>query len=306
MTEDEAIQNFKNYLESVRNYSENTINSYEDDINDFKNFIHENRLARDILSVRNEQTANNFKTVLVQKNLKKASINRKLSSLHSFYRYLVKEGIVRVNYFDNVKTVKKEKRNPKPLKENEIMDMFNSLDKKTVLGFRNYLLLEILYGCGIRVSELCNMEIKDIDFSNDTIRIHGKGSKDRIVPMVGTIKEDLSRYLEHERLQLIYKSKDLENRIVFLNKNGGSLTPRGVRVILDSIIEKMGETYHITPHMLRHSFATSLLDGGADLRSVQELLGHESLSTTQIYTHVSVEKMKSEYMLSHPRASKKK
>jgi integrase/recombinase XerC len=149
------------------------------------------------------------------------------------------------------------------------------------------------------------MQIKDINFADSTIKIFGKGSKDRLVIMFDDLVKDLKHYLSNERLSLLRKSSDIDNRNVFLNKNGTSLTPRGVRVILNDILEHAGETYHITPHMLRHSFATSMLDHGADLRSVQELLGHESLSTTQIYTHVSVEKMKSEYMAGHPRAHKK-
>ncbi len=304
MSDDEVIEKYLDYLLAVKNYSSNTIKSYKEDILDFKKFIKEEKMAPDLLHIR-DRVAQNFKSSLRYKKLSITSIDRKISSLHSFYKYLLKEELVRENFFDNVEAIKKEKRLPQVLKEPELKHLFDSIDVNTVLGFRNYVILEVLYGCGLRVSELCNMQIKDINFADSTIKIFGKGSKDRLVIMFDDLVKDLKHYLANERLSLLRKSSDIDNRNVFLNKNGTSLTPRGVRVILNDIIENAGETYHITPHMLRHSFATSMLDHGADLRSVQELLGHESLSTTQIYTHVSVEKMKSEYMASHPRAHKK-
>ncbi len=304
MTEDEAIQNYLDYLDSVKNYSQNTIKSYKDDILEFKTFVHDEKRAADILHIRNDRACKDFKSSLRYKNDSISSIDRKLSALRGFYKYLVKEEIVKENYFESIESIKKEKRLPHVVKEPELMQLFESIDTSETLGFRNYLILEILYGCGLRVSELCNMEIGDIDFSNKVIKIKGKGSKERLAMLIDDIYDDLKEYLTIHRLILLRKSHDINNRSVFLNKNGTSLTPRGVRVILESLIQHAGETYHLTPHMLRHSFATSLLDHGADLRSVQELLGHENISTTQIYTHVSVEKMKSEYMLSHPRAHK--
>lgn len=304
MSDEEVIQKYLDYLLGIKNYSPNTIKSYKEDILDFQNFIRSEKMARDLLHIR-DRVANNFKSDLRRKNLSITSIDRKISSLHSFYKYLLKEELVDENYFDKVEAIKKEKRLPRILKEPELKHLFESIDVNTTLGFRNYILLEVLYGCGIRVSELCSMVISDINFSDSTIKIHGKGSKERLVIMFDDLAIDLKHYLKEERLALLRKSIDIDNRTVFLNKNGTSLTPRGVRVILNDIIKDAGETYHLTPHMLRHSFATSMLDHGADLRSVQELLGHESLSTTQIYTHVSLEKMKSEYMMSHPRALKK-
>ena len=304
MNDEEVIQKFVDYLLGVKNYSENTIKSYKEDILDFKKFIRDEKMAPDLIHIR-DRVANNYKSSLRYRKLSNSTIDRKISALHSFYKYLFKENIVRENYFDKVEAIKKEKRLPQVLKEPELKHLFESIDVSTVLGFRNYVILEILYGCGLRVSEMCQMVISDINFSDSTIKIHGKGSKERLVIMFDDLQKDLRHYLSTERLILLRKSKDIDNRTVFLNKNGTNLTPRGVRVILDDIIKNAGETFHITPHMLRHSFATSMLDHGADLRSVQELLGHESLSTTQIYTHVSIEKMKNEYMLSHPRARKK-
>ncbi len=305
MTDLEVVEDYSNYLLTVKGYSLNTIKSYKEDVLSFRKWIRDEKMASDLLHIR-ERVAQNYKSSLRFDNLSVASIDRKISSLNTFYKYLLKEGYVKENFFENVESIKKEKRLPHVLKEPELKYLFESIDTKTTLGYRNYVLLEILYGCGIRVSELCSIELNDITYSDSTIKIHGKGSKDRYVIMFDSLKEDIKHYVQNERLILLRKSNNPDNRTLFLNKNGTSLTPRGVRVILNDIILKAGETYHITPHMLRHSFATSMLDHGADLRSVQELLGHESLSTTQIYTHVSVEKMKQEYMSSFPRAKKKK
>lgn len=305
MTDSDYIDDYINYLDTIKGYSTNTLKSYKEDILDFSNWLKKEKMAKDIVHIRS-RVASNYKVALRNQKLSVSSINRKISSLTSFYTYLVKEGYVDENFFSEVESLKKEKRLPHVLKEDELNYLFNSIDRSTALGNRNYCLLEVMYGTGVRVSELCSIEISDLSFSDSTIKIRGKGNKDRIVIMFDNLKEDLKNYINNDRLVLIRKSTKIDNRTLFLNKNGTSLTDRGVRLILNDIIKKCGETYHISPHMLRHSFATSMLDHGADLRSVQELLGHESLSTTQIYTHVSIEQMKKEYMESFPRAKKKK
>ena len=219
-----------------------------------------------------------------------------------------------MNFVDYLSSVRNYSENTVISYKTDILEFSDFIKKKKMapsltrimnsLPAKNYLIVSILYGCGLRVSEMCALEISNLDFSNETIHIHGKGDKDRIVIMYDELKEKLLKYISFERIELLKKGDNIESRYLFINNHGGNLTPRGVRVILNTIIDKMGETYKITPHMLRHSFATALLDNGADLRSVQELLGHSNLSTTQIYTHVSVEKMKSEYMAAHPRAKK--
>lgn len=304
MNEVEAIAKFMDYLANVKNYSVNTVMSYRHDLEDFKNFVKTEKMAPNILQIRNNRVCKNYISYLSSTNLASTSISRKLSSLRSFYDYLLKNSIVKNNFFDEVEAPKTPKRLPKIIKENEIMMLFNICDKNTALGYRNYCLLSVLYGCGLRVSELCNLQIKDIDFQEGTILIHGKGSKDRVVIMYDELIYDLKRYISTFRLDLLYKSDQQENRHVFLNKNGTTLTPRGVRVILNKLISDCNETFHLSPHMLRHSFATALLNNGADMRSVQELLGHENLSTTQIYTHVTFDSIKRSYDLSHPRATK--
>ncbi len=312
MKEEEAIRDFLNYLASVKNYSENTIEAYNLDIIEFKDFIHNEKMAADLLKVRNKTICKNYISYLSnleydkKKHLKYSTttIKRKISSLSSFYNYLETEELVDKNLFLDVDTPKKPKRLPKMIKNSEIESMLEACDLENKLGYRNYCLLLVLFTSGLRVSELCNLEIKDIDFNERQMRIRGKGSKDRIVILNEDVAPVLRHYISTFRNDILYNSKDLENRHVFLNKNGTTLTRVGVRKILDKIVADSGDTFHISPHMLRHSFATTLLNNGMDLRSVQELLGHENLSTTQIYTHVSYEQMQHVYSNAFPRSQK--
>ena len=307
MTNEEALNEFLLYLSSEKGYSDNTILGYRNDILQFIEFINEEKMARDLLSIRNSRICQNYIAYMSrEKKFGATSIHRHVSSLTSFYEFLIKEGVVKENYFKELETPKTPKRLPKIIREDEIKMLFEVCDLENKLGYRNYCILGCLYGCGLRVSELCNMEIKDIDFTERIIRIHGKGNKDRDVIMYEDLATSLKHYISTFRVELLYNSKELNNRYVFLNKNGTQLTRVGVRKILDKLVADCGETYHISPHMLRHSFASSLLNNGADIRSVQELLGHESLSTTQIYTHVGIEEMKKSYFISHPRALKNK
>ena len=303
MTDEEATLEFLNYLSAVKGYSDNTIESYRNDILEFQAFLKTERMASSILRIR-QTIPSNYVSYLSRQLLKTSSIHRKVSSLTSFYNYFLAQGIVKENYFLSVETPKMPKRIPKDIKNEEILMLLEACDMNSKLCYRNYCLLSCLYACGIRVSELCNMQIKDIDFNERIIRIHGKGSKEREVFITPTLSEHLKHYISTYRVELLYNSKDLENRNVFLNKNGTSLTRVGVRKILEKMVENAGEHFHISPHMIRHSFATELLNNGFDIRSVQELLGHESLSTTQIYASVDYERMNKEYLLSHPRAKK--
>ena len=303
-TNDEAIEAFKEYLEAIKGYSEYTVIAYIKDVNDFKNIIISERMARDLFQI-SERVCKNYHASLNQSGEKATTVNRKMSSLRTFYSFLFKEHIVEINYFEEISGDKIEKRLPKVLKHEEIMMMLNSIDKNSSLGFRNYLLIKLMYATGLRVSEVCALEIKDIDYSRESIRVRsGKGNKDRDVLVFEELLVDLKHYINNERVELLSRGHDGNLRVLFLNKNGSALTERGVRVILNSVIDKMGETFKITPHMLRHSFASSMLNNGADLRTVQELLGHENLSTTQIYTHVSEEKLKEAYKEAFPRNKK--
>lgn len=306
MTDDEAIDEFINYLIAIKGCSNNTIDGYKKDIYEFLDFLKSEKMAAGLLKLRNERVCRNYVSYMSNQNYASTSIHRHLSSLHSFYNYLVKEEILDVNYFDNVEAPKIPKRLPKIINNEEIKMLMDVCDMNDKLGYRNYCIIGCLYGCGLRVSELCNIQIKDIDFTENTISIHGKGNKDRIVIMYERLSEALKHYISTYRLDLLFLSKEEDNRYVFLNKNGTKLSRVGVRKILDKLVNDCGETFHISPHMLRHSFATAMLNNGCSMRDVQELLGHESLSTTQIYTHVSYETMRRAYDIAHPRATKTK
>lgn len=304
MNDGALIEEFLDYLLAVKNYSSNTIISYKNDLEEFRNFIISEKMAPNLLKIR-ARIPQNYMSHLTEEGNAVTSIHRKVSALRSFYQYLLKNDYVMENHFQTVTTPKSPKRLPKIVKNEELNILFSSIDTKKPLGYRNYVLLELLFATGIRVSELCGMQIKDIDFGSKEIVIHGKGSKDRIVLIYDSLVDKLKHYITYERILLLSKGSNENNRYVFLNQRGETLTTRGIRVILTSLIKNAGETFKLSPHMLRHSFATALLNNGADLRSVQELLGHENLSTTQIYTHVTYEKMKENYMVSHPRAMKK-
>ena len=304
MKDEETIKSYLEYLANVLNYSNNTIIAYQNDITNFNKFVKEEKFAKDLLGIRNDRVIKAYISHLNNMGEAVNSVNRNIASLRGFYNYLLSEKIVDKNFFTDISSLKKPKRLPQIIREKEIVMLLDSCNKQTTLGFRDYLLIEFLYATGLRVSELCSLKTSDIDLINLEVKVCGKGNKDRIVLIYEELKEDIKHYLNLERITLLAKSNDENNRSLFLNNKGTSLTTRGVRVILDKVIKNCGETFHISPHMLRHSFATTLLNNGADLRSVQELLGHENLSTTQIYTHITYENLKKEYQIAHPRAKK--
>lgn len=300
----EALNKYRDYLEVERNYSPYTVQNYMKDINDFKLFLDEEKHGT-LLNIKAENIARYYISRLVANGFAKKSIARKISSLRTFYRYLTIEGILDKSYFENVETPKLDKQLPKFLYLNEIEMMFNSIDRTTVIGKRDYALLELLYGSGLRVSELCSITEASLDFANEEIKVFGKGSKERYIPMNVKSIEALKEYIYLSRPSLIQNNELNAPETLFVNHHGGPLTPRGVRVILDKIVEQTKEIGHVHPHMIRHTFATHLLDGGANLRSLQKMLGHEKLSSTQIYTHVSKEQIKRAYMENHPRQNRK-
>ena len=301
MTEKEIIISYQVYLENERAYSRYTVLNYINDINEFISFIKSNGFGT-LLSVK-PNVSRYFLAHLNKSGYKSRSVARKMSSLRGFYKFLFNENLININIFSDISSPKLDKTLPKLIYYQELDHLFDSIDVKDATGKRNFALLELLYGTGIRVSELCNLKISDLDFYNNNIIVMGKGSKERYLPIHDNIKAALLDYLEFARNDLLKRAHDLTD-VIFLNFKGGALTPRGVRVILNNINDAAANNLKISPHMLRHSFATHLLDNGADLRSVQELLGHVNLSTTQIYTHVSKEKLKEEYLKFHPRAHK--
>ena len=286
------VDEFIEYLSVIKKHSQNTIINYRTDLIEFGEYI-----QNDFLNINKEIIASYLKH-LYDLNNSKSSIARKLSSLRSFYNYLLKKEIIDINYFSNLKNPKKDNNLPKFVKEEDIDKMFLIPDTRTWIGKRNLLIIRMLYATGLRVSELVSIKLDDININERTIKVLGKGSKERIVVFGYNTQEALTDYLNNGRYQV-----DINNcEYLFLNKDGNKLSSRYIRKIIDDIIIKASITMHVSPHMLRHTFATSMLNNGADLVSVKDLLGHESLNTTSIYTHVSDEKIKEIYNMAHPRA----
>lgn len=283
---------FLDYLQNIKKYSDNTVINYEIDIDRYEKF----------LKISNKKINNiEYKDVLdfisyIKDNHKSTSINRCLSSLRSYYNYLLKENIVDTNPFKLVNSMKKEKKLPEYFKYNEYVELVNSIDINTNLGIRNRCIFEVLLCTGCRCSELVNIKLCDIDLDNREIKVLGKGNKERIVYLGSYAIDSLNMYLS-VRDELSKK----DNKYLFVNHLGNKLTTRGIRDIIDKILLKSSLNLKITPHTFRHSFATMLLNEGCDLKSVQELLGHVSLSTTSIYTHVSNEELKRVYLHTNPR-----
>lgn len=286
------IEDFLEYLYVIKKHSDHTINSYKLDLIEFLEF------SEDTLLDIDKDLVNNYMQYLYDKNVSKTTVSRRLSSLRSFYNYLCKNDIVDKNYFSNIKNPKPDKSLPRLVKEVDVEKMFSIPDLRTPLGQRNLLIVRMLYSTGVRVSELINIKISSINLSDRTIRVLGKGDKERIVVFGNNTKSVLELYLNSGR----YKLTKENNEFLFLNKDGNRLSDRYVRKILDDIIIKASMQIHVSPHMLRHTFATGMLNNGADLVSVKELLGHESLNTTSIYTHVSDDKIREIYNKAHPRA----
>lgn len=289
---------FVEYLQLEKNSSKYTIEHYQNDILAFFMFISEQAIE-DLASVQ-YLDARLYLTKLFEKKLSRKSIAKKISCLRSFYKFLLREKIVEENPFALVSIPKAEKRLPQFFYENELQMLFQSCETETPLGQRNKALLELLYATGIRVSECCQIRLSELDFYLSTVLVHGKGQKERYVPFGSYADESLKKYINEGRKKLIY-GKDSHDYL-FVNYRGAPLTTRGVRKILNGMIDKSALNSKIHPHKLRHSFATHLLNNGADLRSVQELLGHAFLSSTQVYTHVTNEHLRKTYMAHHPRA----
>lgn len=287
--------NLVSYLEELnfRNYSPKTLISYELDISQFHEFLLLNKLAL-TLKDANARTSKFYLEYLIDKKLSPTTINRKISSLKNFYEYLYNSEIVKKNIFSSLKVLKTAKKLPNPLSDNELTNLFSSINTNSSLGIRNYLILDLLYSLGLRVSELTSLTLKSINYSRSEILIHGKGNKDRILFIYPELLKEISNYVSLTRVNLLSKSNNLDNEFLLLNRNGTKLSERGVQKILNSLVKSSNESYNIHPHQIRHSFATTLLNNGAKIKSIQEWLGHESISTTQIYTKVATKQLEEE------------
>ncbi|MDD4624492.1 MAG: tyrosine recombinase XerC [Tenericutes bacterium] len=293
------INDFINYLLNVRNYSENTIINYKIDLDEYYKYIKSNNI--EILEIKYENINPFLATLYNIKHYSKSSVSRKISTLRSFYKYLYDNELIDKNPFLFISLPKKEKKLPRFVNYEDLDLILNSPDLNTDIGVRDRLILELLYGTGIRVSELCNIKIDDIDLKNKTIRIIGKGNKERIVLYGEYCENILEKYININRKNLL---KDKDHSILILSNNGSNISVSTVQKILSNILKKVSIKKNITPHVFRHTFATHLLNEGCDILTVKELLGHSSLDTTQIYTHVSNEKLRQVYLDTHPRAKK--
>ncbi|UII57403.1 tyrosine recombinase XerC [Cytobacillus spongiae] len=293
-----SLQLFIEYLQIEKNYSSYTIEHYQYDIRDFFMFMSEQALH----SLEDVQyfDVRVYLTKLYDQKLSRKSVARKISSLRSFYKFLVREKLVEENPFNLVSMPKQEKRFPEFFYEEELVELFKVCESSSPLDQRNRAILELLYATGIRISECTQIQMKDVDLFIDTVLVHGKGNKDRYVPFGSFAHDALQTYIENGRKALLENKPP--NSYLFVNYRGGPLTARGVRNILNEMIKKSTLTGKIHPHKLRHTFATHLLNNGADMRTVQELLGHVNLSSTQVYTHVTNEYLRKTYMTHHPRA----
>lgn len=285
------LEKFVRYLEIEKNYSLHTILNYKLDLGDFYKFLGGLELEKvDYLLLRK------YLAVLKEKNLGARSIGRRLSALRSFFRFLTRDGYLKTNPILMLSSPKLEKHLPDFLTEEEVVKLIESAfgrNEKDERGLRDRAVLETFYSTGMRISEVAGLSTQDIDFISGTLKVFGKGKKERIVPIGEAAIASIRRYLEKRKKQ---------NEALFLNKNGTRISTRGMRDIFEKYVHLAGIRHGVSPHTLRHSFATHLLNRGADLRTVQELLGHANLSTTQIYTHLTTERLKSVYDKAHPHA----
>lgn len=323
------IEQFINYLRSERHFSSHTARCYAADLDQFRGFLlspvgelpakpdktgangaanghagvsnpaQDAETDRRLVAVDSEKVRQ-FMSQLRDKNYCKSTVARKLATLRSFYKFLVKRSTLATNPVATIRTPKQDKRLPKFLELSQIEKLFANCDVSTLLGARDRSILETLYSTGIRVSELVALEVNDVDLGQNVIRVRGKGKKERVIPIGPGAVKAILHYLDLRRTNVMPGKHNPE--ALFINKHGQRLSTRSVRRKLDKYLLEAGLDLSVSPHTLRHSFATHMLQGGADLRSVQELLGHQSLSTTQIYTHLTGSGVKEEYEKAHPRA----
>ncbi|MEC1179364.1 tyrosine recombinase XerC [Metasolibacillus meyeri] len=295
--QNELLHQFIRYVQIEKNFSVHTVREYETDIQHFLAFLQTEGIE-DLQGVEYIH-ARLYVTKLYEEKKARASISRKISAIRSFFRFLHREFNLDDSSFRSLYHPKKEERLPNFFYEEELTQLFEANQGQDFQSLRNIALLELLYATGIRVSECTALELTHIDFHYSILRVMGKGRKERIVPFGEYAHVALQTYIEEARPHIM---KNANHAHLFVNMRGGELTPRGVRHILSEMVKKASLHTKLYPHMLRHSFATHLLNNGADMRTVQELLGHAHLSSTQVYTHVTKEHLRKTYMNTHPRA----
>lgn len=285
------IEKFLNYLTLEKNYSEHTTTNYKIDLEEFAQFL-DSRGKSDIAKI-DYFILRKFLSVLNEKRHSKRTLSRKISTLKSFFKFLVREGELKTNPASSLIYPRLDKPLPKFLTEKEVEKVLDLPKGDDLLAMRDRAILEFLYSTGARVSEMVNLKKDDVDLIGGIAKVKGKGRKERLLPLGEPAIKSIKKYLDR---------RTDDNPSLFINRRGGSLTDRGVRNILERYIKKAAFSLKVSPHTFRHSFATHLLNRGADLRSVQELLGHSSISTTQVYTHLTIDALKKVYDNAHPRA----
>ncbi|MGD9110096.1 MAG: tyrosine recombinase XerC [Phycisphaerales bacterium] len=320
------VQDFLSYLKFEKHFSEHTAKCYGADLTQFGEFLTSKqstdggdalghaghvdtavavqakpKLDQILLNI-DVNTVRAYLALLNEQQYSKSTIARKLATLRSFYKFLVKRGMITSNPVTAVRTPKQEKKLPKFLEYEQVKRLLDTPPINNWLGARDRAILEVLYSTGIRVSELVGLNMDDIDFLGEVVHVRGKGKKERITPISSTALQVIQHYLEF-RNKRAQNNPNFDPKVLFVNKHGKRLSTRSVRRKMDKYLKMAGLDPSISPHTLRHSFATHMLNNGADLRSVQELLGHQSLSTTQIYTHLTTKKLKDVYEAAHPRES---
>lgn len=289
----EKISDFIIYMDKLRNSSKHTLRAYKRDLLDFYEYIKKNNFDYKNIS---RNSLRGFLIELREKGLDKRSISRKISSIRSFYKFLLKDGAIEKNPLVSLELPKIDKKLPTFLTEEEVIKLINAPNEKTLIGFRDKLILIFLYSTGMRVSEIVSLKVSQLDLNKGEVIITGKGKKDRVIFLTEELKDLIKEYLN--------KRKKNSN-VLFINRNGKPLTDKGIRLLVEKYAKKVVPYKKVTPHTLRHTFATHLLTNGADLRVVQELLGHTKLSTTQIYTHLTKENLKKIYDNFHPHSKEK-
>jgi integrase/recombinase XerC len=300
----ETCENFIKYLKTQKNLSEHTAQSYRSDLKHFLQYIESAQISEP--AEVNLKIIRNYLSQLYEAGYARSTISRRLATLRSLFRYLCQVGKIDNNPLVLVRTPKQTKYLPQFLYSTEVNDLLDNPAGKGKLEIRDHAILELLYSSGIRIGEAVQIDVGDVDFGRRSLRVKGKGQKERIVPFGSHASAALQWYMMEGRPLICGKKNPSPIEPLFVNWRGKRLTTRGAYGIINKYLKKVAPTRNLTPHSLRHTFATHLLEGGADLRSVQELLGHSRMSSTQIYTHVTGERIKAVYEKAHPRAKERK
>lgn len=293
------IEEYLRYLSQEKRYSAHTVRAYGTDLGQFVEHLVQEKEGDDPpAEAVTKEAIRSFLGGLVRHGMAKRSVARKLVALRSFFGYLTKMGILKTNPTVGFASPKVEKYLPEFLREEEMFDALDGVVQDSLSGIRDRAILELFYGTGMRLSELVGLDVEDVDVDAGTVRVYGKGGKERVLPVGRGLGKTLRAYLSR---RMAFQPED-GSRALFLNRFGRRISTRGVQILVGRWLKRVSEKEKLSPHVLRHTFATHLLDRGADLEAVKELLGHASLSTTQIYTHMTMDRLKSVYRQAHPRA----